>query len=101
MLKEKRRIREPCYNWKNGGEEEQRKTKRENARWHDFLDGDKESDGHIVGILGSRELEGHDRQRQGARHLMMMNVERNYEINQMAITGPDPRVSFDHPKAIF
>ncbi|GFO05088.1 endonuclease-reverse transcriptase [Plakobranchus ocellatus] len=27
---------------------------------------------NIVGILGSRELEGHDRQRQGARHLMMM-----------------------------
>ncbi|GFO06060.1 cytochrome c oxidase assembly protein cox15-like protein [Plakobranchus ocellatus] len=69
---EKRRIREPCYNRKNGGEEEQRKTKRENAGWHDFLDGDKESDGCIVGILGSRELEGHDRQRQGARHLMMM-----------------------------
>ncbi|GFS06311.1 endonuclease-reverse transcriptase [Elysia marginata] len=28
---EKRGIREPCYNRKNGGEEEQRKTKRENA----------------------------------------------------------------------
>ncbi|GFO20695.1 endonuclease-reverse transcriptase [Plakobranchus ocellatus] len=72
IMRRLRRIREPCYNWKNGGEEEQRKTKRENAGWHDFLDGDKESDGRIVGILGSRELEGHDRQRQGARHLMMM-----------------------------
>ncbi|GFN89597.1 endonuclease-reverse transcriptase [Plakobranchus ocellatus] len=54
------------------GKKSRGRQKRENAGWHDFLDGDKESDGRIVGILGSRELEGHDRQRQGARHLMMM-----------------------------
>ncbi|GFS19686.1 endonuclease-reverse transcriptase [Elysia marginata] len=51
-----------------------RGRQRENAPWHDFLDGDKESDERIVGNLGSRELEGHDRQCRGARHLIMMMI---------------------------